>query len=608
MNKDYPFEYNDDSVKFPKYNGYITRSCFITMRDGIKIAADVSLPKNLAFQEKIPTVLIQTRYWRAYRFRAPFKWLIKEAEDPKIVKILTSRGFAVCGIDVRGTGASYGNRSYPFSDIEIQDGADIIDWIISQSWSDGNVVTCGNSYKGATAELTATLNHPAIKCVLCKHNPWDFYLHAAFPGGVFNEKFIQLWSNLGKALDQTTGAALKEMKSYNTLMAKLGPIIVKGVNPVEKDDKQSTLKIVANIHTRNNYPIDYFERIKTRDDPMDDEGHTIDSISIFTQKDKIEKLNIPFYTWSSWWDSTTANATIYRFLYFKNPQKAVIGDWDHKALHRANPFFSHKNTAKPIKDDQIIDWVKFYKDCLNDNFGDKKVLYYYTMGEEKWKRTTIWPPKNQEMTSWYLNKNNLLTKEKPKDEHGVDKYAVNYDVTTGIRNRWYTLLSVPIFYPDREEQDKKLLTYTSEPLEEDIEITGHPEITLFLKTTHKDGFVCVYLEFIDENNKIHWITDGQLHFIHRKISSESPPYQIFEPYHSFKRKDVLPVVPNELMEIKFALYPTSILLRRGYRIKLALSGADKDTFAREPQNGMPILTIERNTIKSSLIKIPIIKK
>jgi len=609
MNDDYPFEFDDKSVKNYKYKGFITTSHYIKVRDGVKIAIDLSLPKKLPPNEKISTVIIQTRYWRAKVFKRPFKWLIGEAEHPKIVKTCTKLGFAVVGVDTRGSGASHGTRPYPYSVEEVKDGADIVNWIISQPWSDGNVVTCGNSYKGGTSELAVTLAHPAIKCAQIKHTPgWDLYAHTAYPGGVFNLKFMQLWSNLGRQLDQTTGKALLEMKPYNPTFAKIAAAIVRGVKPVDTGNEEDNLENIAKIHLVNKHPYDYFEVAKYRDDPMDDEGMIMDNISPFTMKDKFHKLKIPLYTIGSWWDSTTADVTILRFLHLDNPHKAVITDFDHKSIHRASPYFSHKAKAHPNEELQVKDWVKFFKDCIDNKFENKKELYYFTMGEEKWKKTTTWPPENQVKVPWYFNDNNLLSETKPNTETGADDYKVDFTSGTGLRNRWFTLLSLPINYSNREEEDKKLLLYRSKPLEEDMEITGYPIITLHLKTTHDDGMVHVHMEFLDEEDKVHWITDGQFRFMHRKISTDAPPYKILVPYHSFLKKDALPVVPGELMEVKFALHPTSILLHKGARLQVAIGGADKDAFKRYPAEGNPKLTIERNKIQASCIELPIIRK
>jgi hypothetical protein len=80
------------------------------------------------------------------------------------------------------------------------------------------------------------------------------------------------------------------------------------------------------------------------------------------------------------------------------------------------------------------------------------------------------------------------------------------------------------------------------------------------------------------------------------------------PYHTFKNKDIQPLVPGELTEIKFALNPTSILLRPKQRIRLAIGGADKETFARYPQEGIPTITIQRNILQASYIELPLIFK
>ncbi|HUX98787.1 MAG TPA: CocE/NonD family hydrolase [Candidatus Deferrimicrobium sp.] len=606
MNENYPFKFTDKSVEKSKNKGYTRKSFYITMRDGVKLAADLYVPKEIAPDIKLTTVLVQTCYWRSYKFRIPFKWLMPAPRKPKIVKGLTAQGMAVLWVDVRGTGASYGTRPYPFSKEEVKDAKDICDWIIAQSWSDGNIVTYGNSYSGVTSEFTASINHPAVKAILTKHNPWDFYLHAAFPNGCFNEAFISFWSSLGKALDSTNGRNLIAMKPFDPWLARIASIAVKSVMPVDSDKNLADLKEVAEIHKSNRHPIDYFEQVKSRDDIIDDEGTNIDTISSFSKKAQIEKSGLPFYTWGSWQDSTTANAIIHRFLNFSNPQKAVIGDWCHRGKNRASPFYSHKKSAEPSEADQIRDWVVFYRDCLENRFNRGKTLYYYTMGEEKWKKTETWPPANQVMIPWYLNNNNVLSKSKPTTQSAADAYTINYESTTGIRNRWYTLLSLPVFYPEREAEDQKLLCYTSAPLEEDIEITGHPIITLFMKSTHEDGMVHVHLEFLDEDGTIHWITDGELRLVHRKISNDAPPYKMAIPYHSFKNNDILPLTPGELTEIKFALYPTSILLRRGQRIRVAIGGADKNTFARYPEEGTPTITIEHNTAHASCIELPII--
>ncbi|MHA1274324.1 MAG: CocE/NonD family hydrolase [Promethearchaeota archaeon] len=608
MNNINPLKYDEKIIGRPKYKGYFTESLYIQVRDGVKIATEVYLPKSLSSGEKFPAVLIQTRYWRAIKIRAPFKWFRKEPFDPKTVKVFTSYGFAVVTIDVRGCGASLGTRPYPFSEEEVKDGKEIIEWIVNQEWSDGNVVSYGNSYLGMTAEYVSVHNHPAVKGCAPKHNPWDPFRHAVFPGGCLDLGFITYWSNLGKAQDQNPKKALLQFKPLIGFAALLLNAAVGGVKLVESDKNKTIFKKALRDHKSNLYPIDYLRNLTFRDDPATEEGLTIDKLGLFTYKEEIENSNLPFYCWGSWQDSATAEMVINRFLTLNIPQKAVIGDWNHIALKRANPFYSHKAKMKPAKKEQLKSFIQFFKECINGTANKDKILYYYTMGEEKWKKTNSWPLKNQILEKWYFSENNLLLKSKPKNESGKDIYTINYSASTGLRNRWYTLLSLPVNYPNRNLEDKKLLVYTSPPLKSDTEITGHPILTLYMSSTHEDGAIFAYLEFIDLNENVKHITEGQLRVIHRKISNEDPLYKTVVPYHSYKKEDYMPLIPGEIAEIKFGLLPTSILLPKGYKIRIAIAGADKDSFDRYPKEGNPTISIERNRIYASNIELPIIPK
>jgi predicted acyl esterase len=113
---------------------------------------------------------------------------------------------------------------------------------------------------------------------------------------------------------------------------------------------------------------------------------------------------------------------------------------------------------------------------------------------------------------------------------------------------------------------------------------------------------------VDEKGKVIYITEGELRLIHRKISEEEPPYKTMVPYHSFRQKDAMPMVPGEITEISFGFLPTSVLIRKGHKIRVAIAGADKDTFDRYPSEGTPTYIIQRNKKYTSFIDIPVINK
>jgi putative CocE/NonD family hydrolase len=213
------------------------------------------------------------------------------------------------------------------------------------------------------------------------------------------------------------------------------------------------------------------------------------------------------------------------------------------------------------------------------------------------------------MKRWYFAADNGLSPSAPAIQSGEDKYTVDFDATTGRRNRWYTQMGGgDVVYPDRAEADKRLLTYTSAPLESETEITGHPVVTLQVASTATDGAFIVYLEDVDEGGRVTYITEGLLRAIHRKISNEPQPYKLPIPYHSFKRKDAEPLVAGQTAEITFGLYPTSVLIKKGHRIRVAIAGADKDTFVRLPAEGTPVITVARNKRHASFIDLPVVNR
>ena len=171
---------------------------------------------------------------------------------------------------------------------------------------------------------------------------------------------------------------------------------------------------------------------------------------------------------------------------------------------------------------------------------------------------------------------------KPTNREGADRYTVDFEATTGTTNRWATNnTGEDVRYPSRRTADRRLLTYTSLPLPDDIEITGQPRVALNVGSTHSDGAFFVYLEDVAPDGTVRYLTEAELRALHRKVSNEDPPYRVVGPYHSFKQKDALPLVPGQIAEIGFELMPVSVpfvpaivcalLLRAPMRIRSAAS-------------------------------------
>jgi putative CocE/NonD family hydrolase len=172
-----------------------------------------------------------------------------------------------------------------------------------------------------------------------------------------------------------------------------------------------------------------------------------------------------------------------------------------------------------------------------------------------------------------------------------------------MHSRWQ--LGGAVIYPDRVAEDKKLLTYTGAPLSTDVEITGSPVITLQIASSQSDGALFVYLEDVSPEGHVTYTTEGIFRAINRRIAKRPLPYIPLGPPHSFLRADAETTVPGQMEEVSFSLLPTSVVLRRGHCVRLALAGADSSMFERYPAGGTPKLEVYRQKEHPSYLNLPI---
>ena len=311
-------------------------------------------------------------------------------------------------------------------------------------------------------------------------------------------------------------------------------------------------------------------------------------------------------------DAGTAAGVLKRFRTWRTPQLAVIGPWSHGGRHPASPYLPTETPTDPNSETQSLETVRFFNWYLRriDTGIPERLLLYYTMGEEVWKSTPTWPPVGSSPVRWYLAPAGSLGDDPPDADAGADAYTVDYEATSGTANRWYTQRGGgDVIYPDRASADPGLLTYSSGPLDRDVEITGFPTVTLYVSSTATDGAFFAYLEAVDPSGGVTYLTEGQIRALHRRISDAEPQYDVPVPRHSFEHADGAPLVPGEITRLSFGLLPTSVVVRRGHRLRLAIAGADKDTFARIPPSGPPpVVTVQRNRQYSSHIDLSIVER
>ena len=233
-------------------------------------------------------------------------------------------------------------------------------------------------------------------------------------------------------------------------------------------------------------------------------------------------------------------------------------------------------------------------------------VHYFTMGEERWKPSRTWPP-DATATAFYLGQDHKLTATIPSKDDGKDVYHVDLAAGTGEQTRWYTLVGRPLTdpYPDREEQDQKLLVYTSAPLAADMEVTGHPLIHLFVSADTNDATLFVYLEDLNESGNVSYVTEGMLRAIDYPLSQDTPPYHDPVPFRTYTRQASKALTPGNVTPLRFDLLPTSYLFKKGHHLRVTISGADRDYFAQLP-GPPPTLNVWRNSTHPSHLILPII--
>jgi putative CocE/NonD family hydrolase len=585
----------------PTGHAWHRTSQYLTMRDGVKIAVDVYVPDGLEPGQQIPTILHQTRYWRAFEYR----WLIALFKDDrprglmgKYAERFLQQGYAWVDVDVRGSGASFGTRPIAWAPAEIKDGAEIVDWIIAQPWSNGKVGAMGISYSGGTAEMLLVNQHPAVKAVAPMFAGFDLYSEIAFPGGIHLSWFTETWTYINNRLDRNE-------LPFAGWMANL---FVRGVHPVDGDADHELLNSAVKEHEVNWSPFNEASGLTFRDDPPPSrQAPNIDALSPQSYAKEIEQSGAAIYSYSGWFDGGYGLAAIKRHQQHHNPRnKLILGHWDHGGKRQISPY-----AIGPAKFDHAQELIRFFNQHLkNDQPGahEEPQIQYYTMGAERWNTSRHWPPPSSP-TQLYFQTNNQLSVELSQTPSPPDRYQVDPNAGTGKHSRWNTLVGISLKdpYPDRKEQDKKLVVYTTDPLPKDLEITGHPVATVYLSANATDTTLFVYLEDVAPEGQVHYVTEGELRALHRTWRpAKSPTNSVLSiPNRTYRRNDAAPLIPDEVVPLTLDLLPVSYQFKKGHRIRVALAGADKDHF-QLLDGPPPIWQIWHTSERPSHIELPVV--
>jgi putative CocE/NonD family hydrolase len=231
------------------------------------------------------------------------------------------------------------------------------------------------------------------------------------------------------------------------------------------------------------------------------------------------------------------------------------------------------------------------------------------MGAEAWRASSEWPPKEVEPSRFYLREERALRRDPPTaNGASIDRFDVDPNARSGERSRWRTLVSPFVVpdYPRRAEAGRGALVFRSARLDRDVEIAGHPIVVLFCACSLRDATLFAYLEEETPMGRVLYVTEGELRLLFRDLSTSAPVYRSPAPYRSFERAGAKEIEPNRVERVTFDLLPVAHRFAAGARIRLTITGADRDHF--EPLPGAaPSLAFSRTRDAASYLELPTIE-
>lgn len=307
-------------------------------------------------------------------------------------------------------------------------------------------------------------------------------------------------------------------------------------------------------------------------------------ISPYGLAKQIEHSAVPVMVWCGWLDANPCEGALIRYRMFSNPQVVVIGPLSHGGSFNVDPFATSYTPPAPPRDEQFKMEADFFERVLDREPPEKieSSIQYYTMGEGAWHTSKVWPPEGLTAERLYFAERNGLSALPPVATDGREL----------VHGRFHGV-----------EWQADALAYAVGRWR--CGISGSRVLTLEMASTTSDGAIHAYLEDVSPEGRVTYLDEGVFRVIHHKeVDPKSLPYQPLGPAHRFLRTDAVPLTPGEPTTIRFSLFPTSLLLRKGHRVRVALGGTDASLFQRLPAEGTPTWTVYREARRASFVELP----
>ena len=558
----------------------VDQKVMVTMRDGIRLATDIYRPKT---DEKVPIIFSRT----PYNFNS---WRDGKQNTGTARKALEAvkRGYAYIVQNERGRYFSEGE--WEILGAPLTDGYDAFTWMKNQSWSNGKIGTLGCSSTAEWQMAVAALDHPSHAAMvpqgfgagvgrvgkINEQGNWyrggaEQMLFFSWLYGVEHDKFKP------RIPVGATQEDLIRISRFYDLAPKNPPIdMAEALKHLPIQD------ILKNIHGKNEV-FDKMIRRKPNDKDWFKGGLYHDNMEI----------GVPSFWFASWYDvSITPNLALFNHVRnnskdaaIRDNQYLVIAPTLHCSYTRAteNTFVGDRSVgdARLNYDAQIYAWFDLWLKGKQNDFKEKTPrVQYYTMGSNKWQASETWPPKKATLTTYYLNSNGkanslfgdgkLTTTKANLDNPDSFTYDPMNPVPSYGGNVCCTGNAIKGGSFDQYQMETRndILVYTTDILEEGVEISGFIESTLYVSSDAKDTDFTIKL--------IDVYPDGKAYNLDETIQRVR--------YREGYEKEVY-MKKGEVYKVDLTPMSTSNYFKKGHRIRVEISSSNFPRFARNLNTG-----------------------
>jgi putative CocE/NonD family hydrolase len=499
----------------PSFDVQVEWDVRIPARDFVELSANIWRPVTKDAATRVPAILEMIPYgkdnWRRAADMARGEWF-------------AARGFALCRVDVRGTGSSFGVALDEYTADETRDGYDAVEWLATQPWCDGNVGMWGISYGGFTAIQVAALRPPHLRAIVPVMATDDRYLDDVhFRGGCVTASELSQYAVSQVAMNAMPPEAAYRGEAWRT-------------------DWRARLEAT---------PPWLFAWLRHQTD------------GLYWRQGSLapgyDAVTAAIFNIGGWHDSYVDPAFRMQAS-CPAPSHTLIGNWVHSWPHDADP---GPNL------DELHEIARFFDRHLrgNDNGWDAEppIVWFeheYAPPEPfpsslpgRWRAAAGYPHPAVRMVPWFLGRRRL-NRVSDDDDHGVD--AFHHHPTTGTRGplSWGAGGAPNGLARDLRRDEDAGPTYTSAPLLEPIHILGVPEVVVSIAVDAPVAMLSVRLADVAPDGTVSLVSAGVLNLTHRR--SHAAPEAM--------RPGVVEVVRIPLRTAGYRWLP-------GHRVRLALSSS-----------------------------------